>query len=148
MDWRTSSPLLWQKTLALNTQLSRRPVRLPKRPICSVFILRVLCLISSWQERCVRAMLTRRRSGDDCQTVGWKEYDQRVSLLGPSDGPSARPHVRLVWFLYVNFQIRFWKFSAHGLILHFVVWCLNSTSSTSWRCFFARITVQSRCLTN
>lgn len=58
----------------------------------------------------MRAMLTRRRSGDDCQTVGWKEYDQRVSLLGPSDGPSARPHVHLVWFLYVNFQHMVWSY--------------------------------------
>lgn len=47
----------------------------------------------------MRAMLTRRRSGDDCQTVGWKECDQRVSLLGPLDGPSARTHVCLVWLL-------------------------------------------------
>lgn len=60
----------------------------------------------------MRAMLTRRRSGDDCQTVGWKEYDQRVSLLGPLDGPSARLliYLSISVYLYVNFQHMVWSY--------------------------------------
>lgn len=63
MDWRTSSPLLWQKSLSRSTQLSCHCVCLPRRPICSVSISRVVCLIRRRRGGSPRVTLTRHRSG-------------------------------------------------------------------------------------